>query len=231
MQDRHVLITGGTGGLGSGVTPLFLDEGATITLPYLDQDQVETFQRSLTPAQLTQTHFIKADLTQESEVEHLLNGMPHIDALVHLVGGFSMGATHQYSLAQWQQDFNINLTTTFLVCKHSLRRMIERGYGRIVTIGSGAATDPKAKLAAYSASKAGVVALTQAIAAETKGSNITANVVLPSIIDTPTNRATMGSQNPDQWVSPQSLGQVIQFLASDQAKDIRGAAIPVFGNT
>lgn len=108
--------------------------------------------------------------------------------------------------------------------------MLEHGYGRIVTVGSWAAVEPAGQLAAYCASKAGVVALTKAIADETKGTNITANVVLPSVIDTPANRAAMGEENANQWVKPESLAQVICFLASEAAKDVRGAAVPVYGN-
>ena len=230
MHDRHVLLTGGTGGLGSGVTPIFLDGGATLTLPYTRDASMETLKRSLTPAEIARVHFVKTDLASEASVESLLNGMPQIDALVHLVGGFSMGPTHQYALEQWQQDLNLNLTTTFLVCKHGLRRMRERNYGRIVTVSSGAAVTPKGQLAAYSAAKAGVIALTQAIAAETKGTNITANTVLPSVIDTPFNRNAMGTDNQEQWVTPHSLGQILYFLSSDKTGDIRGAAIPVYGN-
>ena len=231
MVARHVLLTGGTGGLGSGVTPKLLDSGATLTLPYFNAQEAESLRRSLSPAEIARIHFIETDLSDESSVEKLIDGMPQVDAVVHLVGGFSMGPTHQYALDQWQQDFNLNLTTTFLVCKHGLRRMLERGYGRIVTVGSGAAISPQGNLAAYSAAKAGVIALTRAIAAETKGTHITANTVLPSIIDTPFNRSIMGTENTAQWVTPQSLGAVICFLASDAAQDIRGAAIPVFGNS
>ncbi|MBD0336865.1 MAG: SDR family oxidoreductase, partial [Cyanobacteria bacterium Co-bin13] len=92
------------------------------------------------------------------------------------------------------------------------------------------AVEPVGQLAAYCASKAGVVALTKAIADEMKGTDITANIVLPSVIDTPTNRQAMGEANASQWVSPASLAGVICFLASAAAKDIRGAAIPVYGN-
>ena len=230
MHERHVLLTGSTGGLGSGVTPVFLDSGVTLTLPYTRESAVEGLKQSLTPAELARVHFVKTDLTNESSVEALINSMSSIDALVHLVGGFSMGPTHQYALEKWLQDFNLNLTTTFLICKHGLRRMLEQNYGRIVTVGSGAAVSPKGQLASYSASKAGVIALTQAIAAETKGTNITANTVLPGIIDTPFNRKVMGTDNIKQWVTPQSLGQILCFLASDNSGDIRGAAIPVYGN-
>lgn len=141
-----------------------------------------------------------------------------------------MGKTHEYSYEQWKKDFDLNLNTTFLVCKHSLRKMLEHGYGRIVTVGSRGAVQPGGQLAAYCASKAGVLALTQAIADETKGTNITANTVLPSVIDTPANRQAMGTQEADKWVKPESLAPVICFLASEAAKDMRGAAVPVYGS-
>lgn len=99
----------------------------------------------------------------------------------------------------------------------------------LLTIGSRGAVEPVGSLAAYCASKAGVVALTKAIADETKDTNITANVVLPSVIDTEANRQAMGTEDVDKWVKPESLAEVICFLASEAAKDIRGAAIPVYG--
>jgi NAD(P)-dependent dehydrogenase (short-subunit alcohol dehydrogenase family) len=107
--------------------------------------------------------------------------------------------------------------------------MLQQDYGRIVTVGSRGAVQPAGQLAVYCAAKAGVVALTKAIADETKGTGVTANVVLPSVIDTPGNREAMGTDQADQWVTPESLGQVIAFLASDAAKDMRGAAVPVYG--
>jgi NAD(P)-dependent dehydrogenase (short-subunit alcohol dehydrogenase family) len=231
MKGKQVLLTGGTGGLGLGVTPIVLAQGAaTVTIPYVKAQEVERLKGVLSPADLARIRFVAADLVNEASVEKLINGMERVDVLIHLVGGFSMGKTHEYSYEQWQKDFELNLSTTFLVCKHSLRRMLEHGYGRIVTVGSRGAVQPGGQLAAYSASKAGVVALTQAIAEETKGTRITANVVLPSVIDTPTNRAAMGSENPDRWVKPESLAQVITFLASEAAQDIRGAAVPVYGS-
>ena len=232
MQGKYVLLTGGTGGLGRGVLPVVLERGAaSITLPYLSPQTIEQLKSQLSPAALARLQWVPADLTDEPTVERLVNDMPQVDALIHLMGGFSMGETHTYSLADWQKDFNLNLTSTFLTCKHSLRRMRERGYGRIVTVGSRGAVQPAGQLAAYCAAKAGVVALTRAIADETKGTNITANVVLPGVIDTPTNREAMGSDHADQWVKPESLAQIICFLASEASKDVRGAAIPVYGDS
>jgi NAD(P)-dependent dehydrogenase (short-subunit alcohol dehydrogenase family) len=230
MKGKQVLLTGGTGGLGWRVTPKVLARGAEITIPYHSAREVERLKGYLPPADVARIQFVRVDLTNESAVQELVDSMGWVDVLIHLVGGFSMGPTHEYSLEQWRQDLELNLTTTFLVCKHSLRKMLEHGYGRIVTTGSRGAVEPGGQLAAYCASKAGVVALTRAIAAETRGTNITANVVLPSIIDTSANRAAMGSENAAQWVKPESLAEVICFLASGSARDIRGAAVPVYGN-
>ncbi|MEB3209999.1 MAG: 3-oxoacyl-ACP reductase FabG [Leptolyngbyaceae bacterium] len=231
MNGKHVLLTGGTGGLGLGVTPMVLRAGArSITLPYRSAQDVERMKGRLSPADLSRIRFISADLTNEASVQSLIDTMERVDAAIHLVGGFSMGKTHEYALEDWQRDFQLNLETTFLVCKHSLRRMLEQGYGRIVTVGSRGAVEPGAQLAAYCAAKAGVVALTRAIADETKGTNITANVVLPRVIDTPSNREAMGTSQASQWVKPESIGEVICFLASEAARDMRGAAIPVYGD-
>ncbi|MBF2006774.1 MAG: 3-oxoacyl-ACP reductase FabG [Chlorogloeopsis fritschii C42_A2020_084] len=231
MKGKHVLLTGGTGGLGLGVTPKVLAQGAAaVTIPYRNPKDMERLKGILSPADFASIQFVTADLKDEASVENLINQMVQVDVLIHLVGGFSMGKTHEYSFENWKRDFDINLNTTFLVCKHSLKRMLHNGYGRIVTVGSRGAVEPTGQLAAYCASKAGVVALTKAIADETKGTNITANVVLPSVIDTPTNRESMGIENADRWVKPESLAEVICFLASEAAKDIRGAAVPVYGS-
>ncbi|HIK28252.1 MAG: 3-oxoacyl-ACP reductase FabG [Oscillatoriaceae bacterium SKW80] len=230
MKGKKVLLTGGTGGLGLGVTPAVLARGADVTIPYINLRDVERLKGILSPADIARIRFVQADLTDEKAVEKLVSEMERVDVLIHLVGGFSMGKTHEYSYENWKKDFDLNLNTTFLACKHSLAKMLQHGYGRIVTVSSRGAVQPAAELAAYCASKAGVVALTQAIAQETKGTNITANVVLPSVIDTPSNRAAMGEENASQWVKPESLAEVICFLASEAAKDVRGAVVPVYGN-
>jgi NAD(P)-dependent dehydrogenase (short-subunit alcohol dehydrogenase family) len=230
MKGKKVLITGGTGGLGLGVTPVVLAKGAEVTIPYTSPKQVERLKGFISPEDFARIHFIPANLEDESSVENVIGRMLTVDVLIHLVGGFSMGQTHEYGFYKWKRDLDLNLNTTFLVCKHSLKKMLANDYGRIVTVASRAAVEPTGQLASYCASKAGVVALTKAIADETKGTNITANVVLPSVIDTPSNRQNMGEENADKWVRPESLAEVICFLASEAAKDIRGAAVPVYGS-
>lgn len=230
MKDKQVLLTGGTGGLGLEVTPAVLATGAYLTLTYRREAGVNRLKEHLSAQDFAKIRFVKANLNEESVVEQLVNDLTRVDVLIHLVGGFSMSPTEQLSFADWQQSFDLNLNTTFLLCKHCLRLMKDHGYGRIVTIASRGALQPAAQLAAYCAAKAGVVALTQAIAQETKNMDITANVVLPSVIDTSTNREAMGTTQVANWVQPASLAQVICFLASEAARDIRGAAIPVYGN-
>lgn len=230
LGHRAVLLTGGTGGLGQGVVPVLLAQGYTLTIPYIDPAGRTRLEQQLAAAELANVRFVAADLNNESEVAALIDRMPQLDAVVHLVGGFSMGATANVSLKDWQQSFTLNVETTFLVCKHALRRLQPQRYGRIVTIGSRGAVEPAAELAAYCAAKAAVVALTRAIAAETKGMNITANVILPSIIDTPSNRAAMGSAQAATWVSPAAIGELIAYLISERAGAISGAVIPIYGD-
>ena len=229
MNNKSVLLTGGTGGLGLGVTPAILAHGVQVTIPYLQEDELKSLQNELPAADFERIQFVKANLSQENVVEKLVNDLGRVDILIHLVGGFSMGATHEFSYDDWQKTFELNLHTTFLVCKHCLRKMRSQQYGRIVTIGSRGAVEPAASLAAYSAAKAGVVAFTKAIAQETKELNITANVILPSVIDTQANREAMGKENADKWVKPESIAELICFLVSEAAKDISGAAIPIYG--
>jgi NAD(P)-dependent dehydrogenase (short-subunit alcohol dehydrogenase family) len=230
MKGKQLLLTGGTGGLGLGVTPVVVASGAQVTIPYRSERGVARLKERMPAAEFERIRFLKADLNDESVVEKLVNDLGRVDILIHLVGGFSMGRTDEFSFQNWQDSFALNLDTTFLVCKHCLRVMRRHGYGRIVTVGSRGVLQPGAQLAAYCASKAGVVALTQAIAQETKDLDITANVVLPSVIDTPSNREAMGEEQAAQWVKPQSLAQVISFLASEAARDLRGAAVPVYGS-
>lgn len=223
MRGKHVLIPGGTGGLGQHVVRAALEREARVTVPYLHEREASRL-RDL-PINL-----VEADVTDDAAVERVVEFMGSVDVLLQLVGGFTMGPTDEMAVDDFRSHLDLTLTSTFVACKWALHRMRKTGYGRIVTVGSKAAVEPAGQLAAYSAAKAGVVALTRAIADETKGTDITANCVLPSVIDTPANRAAMGDANADRWVKPSSLAQVICFLGSAAARDIRGAAVPVYGN-
>lgn len=229
MQDRHVLITGGSGHLGLAVTKLALERGARVVVPIFHDAERERLERHV-GNHGGRLALERANLSDEAEVQRVIDGMPRIDALIHLVGGFTMQPVHEMQLDAWRAHHDLVLTTTFLCCKHAVARMRAADYGRIVTVGSKAVIEPMAGAAAYSAAKSGVVALTNVVAAETKGTGVTANSVLPSIIDTPPNRQAMGEAQAHRWVSPESLAEVICFLASEAARDVRGAAVPVFGS-
>lgn len=228
MKDRHVLLTGGSGGLGTAVTALFLARGARLTVPVVDERQAAYLRAALGDAadRIAQP---RADLRSEADVQQVVDGMDRVDVVVHLVGGFAMGDTDQQSLEGFRGQLELNLVTAFLVIKHGLRRMKEGGYGRIVGVGSRVAVEPAPRLAAYAASKAGLVALVKSVAEETRDLDITANCVLPSVIDTPANRAAMGDAEASRWVRPERLAESIAFLASEAAGDLRGATLPVYG--
>ncbi len=231
MFEKYILITGATGSLGRAITLRCAEAGANITMPYRDENRVKQFMNELDEDLIKHIRTIKADLLNEEDVQNIIKKMPRTDILIHLMGGFALGNTADMSLTDWQHQLDLNLTSAFIIIKHALKSMQQQGYGRILTIGSKAAVEAPGGMAAYVAAKAGLVAFTRSIAAEFKGQDITANVILPSIIDTPANRSSMGEGNAHRWVTPQSLAQVITYLISDSAKDIRGAVIPVYGNS
>jgi NAD(P)-dependent dehydrogenase (short-subunit alcohol dehydrogenase family) len=226
MNGKTILIAGATGGLGVAVTKSVLARGATVIATYIVDAELEPARRAVGAGAV---RFEKVDVGDEPAVQRLIAGLPRLDALIQLVGGFAMSPTAETPLAEFRKQLEINLISGFILCKHALAKMGPQGYGRIVTIGSRTAIAPSGQSAAYAASKAGVIAMTQAIAAETSGTDITANCVLPSVIDTPANRGSMPGADFARWVNPGSLAEVICFLASESARDVRGAAIPVYG--
>jgi NAD(P)-dependent dehydrogenase (short-subunit alcohol dehydrogenase family) len=153
-----------------------------------------------------------------------------IDALVHLIGGFGGGSRlWETSDATWDSMMNINLRAAFLTMRAVLKPMTVARRGRIVAIGSRAAIEPLANFAAYAVAKSALVALIKNVAAETRDLGITANVVLPSTIDTAANRKAMPKADFSTWVAPESIAKLLLWLASDQAADVSGAVIPIYG--
>ena len=153
-----------------------------------------------------------------------------VDTLLHLVGGFGGGQpVAETSDEIWDKMLDLNLRSAYTIFRAVLPSMTKAGKGRIVAVGSRAALDPLANFAAYSVTKAALVALVKTVALEVKDSGVTANIVLPSVIDTPANRAAMPTADPSKWVTPQSIADLLVWLASDAARDISGAAIPIYG--
>lgn len=220
LSGRVILVTGASGGLGSAVVPAFEKAGAVV----------------LPVARAPGADGIAADLTRDSDargaVAQAVARAGRIDVLAHLMGGWAGGRpVAETDDATWRSMFGMNLDAAFHMARAVLPHMIAAGRGRIVMVGSRTAVEPAAGSAAYNAAKAGLIALVRTIAAEVKDSGVTCNVVLPSIIDTQANRAAMPKASHAKWVKPQAIAELILWLASDEAADVNGAAIPIYGRT
>ncbi|HWZ33750.1 MAG TPA: SDR family NAD(P)-dependent oxidoreductase [Bryobacteraceae bacterium] len=216
-----VIITGAGGGLGTAVAKAFVATGAKVIgveRHWRDPMAFVTIQADLTTADGCETMVAQA-------LEH-----GPIEALVHLVGGFGGGAAiSETSDATWDLMMNVNLRAAFLTLRAVLKPMTRAKRGSIVAIGSRAAVEPMPNFAAYAVAKAGLVALIKNVAAETKDSGITANAVLPSVIDTPANRKAMPQSDFSRWVAPESIAKLLVWLASEESSDVSGAVIPIYG--
>jgi NAD(P)-dependent dehydrogenase (short-subunit alcohol dehydrogenase family) len=160
-------------------------------------------------------------------VDEVIRSSGRLDALVNLVGGFATGRLVETDVSLWQRMLNMNLTSAFLLSQAVLPFMLQRRHGRIVHVAARAALEPFAGAAAYIVSKAGLIGLIRTLAPELEGSGVTVNAVLPSTIDTPANRRAMPAADPSKWTRPDSIAQMLTFLASDAASQTNGALIPI----
>ncbi len=178
--------------------------------------------------------FIRADVTVEAEVQRLVGTLVdrfgRIDILLNLVGGY-VGDLPVAELPEdtWNRMLEVNLKSAFLCAKHVVPSMQRLGGGRIVNVSSRAALKVFPGISAYAAAKAGLLAFTEVLANEVLRHNITVNAILPSVIDTPANRKAMAKADPSAWVTPEEMARLLLFLCSDAAKEISGAAIPIYG--
>jgi len=233
LHDRVVLISGATGALGSAVTRTFAQTPARLALTGRSEQKLE---RLAVEADLPGERIftVAADVTLADGVEDLADAVlahfGRIDVLLNTAGGWSGGKpVWETSVAEWDHMLALNLHSAFLLSRAVLPHMLEAGWGRIVHVSSKTAVAPRGKRAAYAVSKMGLVTLTEVIAAEVKGTGVTANVILPSVIDTPANRASMPKADPRKWVPPERIAATMQFLCSDAAASINGARIPIYG--
>jgi NAD(P)-dependent dehydrogenase (short-subunit alcohol dehydrogenase family) len=171
------------------------------------------------------------DMAQAAGVARAaLSRFGRIDVLCNIAGGFRMGEmVHEVSDENWNFLFDINTRTLLHAVRAVVPHMVSARSGKIVNVGAFAAQKGAARMAGYSASKATVIRMTEAMAGELRDKNINVNCVLPTVIDTPENRAAMPNADPAKWVAPRDLANVIVFLASDAARAIHGAALPVTG--
>jgi len=220
---RTVMLTGAAGNLGRAVAAAFGD--AKLVLLDLKRGNLQESDRQM---------FIAADLLDaksvQAAVDQAVQRFKRIDVLCNIAGGFRMGSpVHETADKDWDFMLNVNARTVLNMSRAVVPVMLKGGGGKIVNIGAFAAQKGAAQMGAYIASKSAVIRLTEAMAAELREQNINVNCVLPTIIDTPENRTAMPKADPRRWVAPQDLAQVIVFLASDAARAIHGAALPVTG--
>ena len=240
MTQTVVVVTGSAGALGSVVARTLSASGVRVALfdTAAARSSLETLAGELPGSHAFTVDAASADEWDRSMVElERVYGCPPSGAAL-IAGGWSGGrALHDEDReshdAVWSSMMRANLDTVRVALRGLLPSMVSRGEGSVVAIGSKAAVQPwtSARASAYAASKAAVVALCQATAAEVRPSGVRVNVVLPGTIDTPANRAAMPDADVTRWVSPVSIAHAIRFLLSDEAKAISGAALPMFGDT
>jgi len=222
---RTVMLTGAAGNLGRAVAAAFGATGANLALLDLKRCNLQDGERQL----VLETDLLDAQSVQAA-VAKTVQRFGIIDVLCNVAGAFRMGAAvHETTDKDWSFLFDVNARTVLNMTRAVVPVMLKAGGGKIVNIGAFAAQKGAAQMGAYIASKSAVIRLTETMAAELRENNINVNCVLPTIIDTPENRAAMPKADPQRWVAPADLAQVIVFLASDAARAIHGAALPVTG--
>jgi NAD(P)-dependent dehydrogenase (short-subunit alcohol dehydrogenase family) len=230
-QDLQVVITGGTGALGTAVVSALLNAGAVCHVPYLDKPKAQRFpHRDNERLRLV----AGCDLADESSVTRLFGGIDDLWASIHVAGGFAAGPLIETDQAGLMAMIDRNLVSCYLCCRAAVRAMTRRGTaGRIVNVASRQALEPRegAGMTAYTASKAAVAALTQALSQEVVGHGILVNAVAPSIMDTPDNREAMPKANHDAWPKVEEVAATILFLASPDNRVTRGAVVSVYGRS
>lgn len=208
MQGRHVVVTGGNGALGGAVVALLEARGAIVHVPDI----------------------ATVDLANEASALGYYAALPPLWASIQLAGGFAMAPLVDTALAMFEGQWRINAVTCFLACREAVRSIRKAGGGgRIVNVAARPVAVPTPGMTAYVASKASVAAMTQALAAELARDRILVNAVLPSVIDTPANRAAMPDADHRAWPTPAEIAETIAFLASPQNTLTSGALVPVYG--
>jgi NAD(P)-dependent dehydrogenase (short-subunit alcohol dehydrogenase family) len=233
LKQQVVIITGAVGNLGTATARRFQQTGAKTVLVDRSPDRLrEAFKDISDP----ENHLLAGGINLADPaslgnlIEQALAKFGRVDALVNTVGAFRGGQpVHETDLADWDFLFNANVRTTLLCCRAVIPQMLRQGRGAIINVASRDGLSGSAGYAAYSASKSAVLRLTESLANELKTANINVNCIMPSTIDTPQNRAAIPDADFSTWVEPAAIADVILFLASDAARAINGAAIPVYG--
>jgi NAD(P)-dependent dehydrogenase (short-subunit alcohol dehydrogenase family) len=224
-MDATVLVTGGSGALGGAVTEAFLADGWRVVAPAREQPEHTDGRLEVVEADLLDTAAVDRAVARAA-------GEPAapLRAVVNLVGGYAGGTPlHETAPEEFERLLALNLRPTFLVTRAALPHLLAMGAGSVVCVSARAAVQPFAGAAAYATAKGGVLTFAQAVAAEYKAKGVRCNAVLPSVIDTPANRAAQPDADHSRWVPPAQIAAVIRFLCSDASAPTSGAAIPVYG--
>lgn len=235
FTDRHVIVTGGAGSLGSAVVQLLLNSGATCSVPCFNQSECDSFELADHENVYTK---VGIDLTDEDQAqsffEEAIEANGPLWGSIHIAGGFGMGAIKDMSKADFMKQINLNLVTCYNSCRAAVQHFKDQNSGgRIVNIAARPALEPRQGkgMTAYTTAKAGVAALTESLAAEVVEDDILVNAIAPSVIDTPQNREGMPNADFKKWPKPKQLAQQICYLASPKNEVTRGSITTVYGKS
>ncbi len=234
FEGKVVIVTGAAGTLAGEVARHFAAAGASIALVDINQDLLGSVLSGLNTA--SSSICLQADMTDEKSVAgmvgEVMDRFGAIDVLANIAGGFTMGPrVHETEIKDWDFMLDLNAKSVFLTCRAVIPHMLTASGGKIVNIAARVANEGKGRMAPYSVSKSAVARLTESLAAEYRNDNININCIMPGTIDTPANRRDMPNADYSKWVAPAALAEVILVLASDTARAIHGASVPVFGLT
>lgn len=228
-MSRTVLVTGGTGALGRAVVQRFAGQGDEVHVPWIVEGEVENLKALLGPA-MSRVTLHRADVTAEGDVGALFGAIEasgrHVEILANIVGGFAYASLEETTPDLWQRMMKLNAAGTFLCARRAVARMKAARFGRIINVSSGPALNRgAANMSAYAAAKAAVLNFTESLAKELVGFGITANALVPSVIDTPANRLSEPGADTSRWLRPEDIAAVIGFLASNDAGILTGTAV------
>jgi NAD(P)-dependent dehydrogenase (short-subunit alcohol dehydrogenase family) len=218
-----VLVAGGTGALGTAVVRELIATGYSVVATWIVPEERERLS-SLA------VELVEADLFDARAAERAVAAVDDLEAVVNLVGGFSAGPrVHETDPEDFERMIRLNLTPAFMLARAAMPRMVERGRGAFVGVSARPALRPFPGAAGYVTGKAAVLAFIQALDADYRDDGIRCNAILPSVIDTPANRAAQPDADWSRWVPPEGIAKVVRFLVSEDSSPTSGAAIPVYG--